>query len=158
MEDKYFWPLYCRMRIFVFRTEGHLKQYLFVRSTVSQVLSCGRQLTEFLVSQGFIYLVLVLVSSSNSKRAWMVTIWFTLISATSFVVVMAAVSFSNFRNEKVTSVSSASSISVFLFTQMTNLSVCMVRSFQPCFQIVACVFFFLAKSTQLSPKNYVSAP
>ena len=52
----------------------------------------------------------------------MVTIWFTLISVTSLVVVMAGVSFSIFRNEKLTSVSRASSISVFLFTQITSLS------------------------------------
>ena len=60
--------------------------------------------------------------SPNSRRSGMVTGWFTLLSAPSFVVDKAAVSFSIFLKEISTSVSCGSSICVFLFTQMTSCS------------------------------------
>lgn len=98
--------------------------------------------------------------SPNSKRPRMVTIWFTLFSTTSFVVVVAAVLFSIFRYENLTSVSQASSISVFLFTQMTSFSLGRGTNFVSlhdeqlsAFLSTCCLCFFGEKHTAITEES-----
>lgn len=144
VEGKFFWRLYCRTRMFcilwcwpsravficLFHSVGGIEPRLSTKE-VSSFVRFG-PLGSY---SGFF--------SPNSKRLRMVTIWFTLISATIFVVVMAAVWF---HCEKLTFVHRQSPC---FYSPRWHLScldegqflwVCTVSRLQPCFELV-CVFF-----------------
>ena len=145
VEGKFFWRLYCRTRMFcilwcwpsraVFICLFHSVGGIELRLSTKEVSSFVRfgPLGSY---SGFF--------SPSSKRLRMVTIWFTLISATIFVVVMGAVWF---HSEKLTFVHRQSPC---FYSPRWHLScldegqflwVCTVSRLQPCFELV-CVFFW----------------